>query len=140
MAKPPRPKTKAGDAGTTFPRSQEPINYEDEHPKFCFRYVQNDFDPKSLPSEKQVDLLLQMQKLSQIPWKQIKLAGRQGLGTEFIPAAQIRGPLPPAFEDESRFMMFRYSGKRPMGGIRVRDVFHVFWIESEFGDLYDHGS
>lgn len=134
-----RPPTRAGEAGTTFNQPQEPLNYEDEHPKFCFRYVQNEFDPQSLPSTKQVDLLLQLQKLSQLPWKQIKQTGRHALGTELIPVKQIRAPLPSAFEDEARFMMFRYSGKLPMGGIRVRDVFHVFWIEKEFGDLYDHG-
>jgi hypothetical protein len=25
-------------------------------------------------------------------------------------------------------------------GSRVNDVFHIIWIESSFGDLYDHGS
>jgi hypothetical protein len=36
--------------------------------------------------------------------------------------------------------MFRYDGRLPMGGIRVRDIYHVLWIEPEFGRLYDHGS
>lgn len=140
MPDPKRPKTKAGATGATFAQAPEPVNYEDEHPKFCFRYLQGDFDMKALPPEKQIDLLLQLQSLAQLPWKQIKHAPRHGLGTEWIPAGQIKATPPVAFGDEPRFMMFRYSGKLPMGGIRVRDVFHVFWVEKAFGDLYAHGS
>ncbi len=135
-----RPKTKASTSGATFPQAADPINFEDEHPKFCFRYLQSDFDVKSLPPERQIDLILQLQNLAQLPWKQIKLSNRHAFGTEWIPAAQIKGSPPASFADEARFMMFRYSGKLPMGGLRVRDVFHVFWVEKEFGDLYSHGS
>jgi hypothetical protein len=28
----------------------------------------------------------------------------------------------------------------PMAGVRVRDVYHVLWLEPEFGRLYDHGT
>lgn len=37
-------------------------------------------------------------------------------------------------------MVFRYDGKLHMAGVRVRDVYHVLWIEPEFNSLYDHGS
>ena len=81
-----------------------------------------------------------LQKLAASRWKDLITARRHGQGTEFIPARQFRAPIPPQFEAESRFMVFRYDGNLPMAGIRVRDVFHVLWIEPEFGRLYDHGS
>lgn len=132
-----RPVTHAGTENTKFPIS--PItDFDKEHPKFCFRHVQDGFDPKNLPSGRQIDLILQLQTLASLSWQQIKLAPRQGLGTEFIPKGQIRAPRPVAFEEEAKFMFFRYSGKLPMGGVRVRDVFHVLWIAKDFSELYDH--
>jgi hypothetical protein len=44
------------------------------------------------------------------------------------------------YGDAKEFLVMRYDGLRPMVGIRSNDVFHVLWIENEFGDLYDHGS
>jgi hypothetical protein len=35
-------------------------------------------------------------------------------------------------------MVFRYHGKLPMAGVRVRDVYHVLWIEPGFGQFYAH--
>lgn len=35
-------------------------------------------------------------------------------------------------------MAFRYHGKRPMLGVRINEVFHVLWIERQFGDVYAH--
>lgn len=72
-------------------------------------------------------------------WRDILLAPRHGLGSEFIPAGQIKAPIPEAFQDRDRFLVLRYNGKLPMGGIRINDVFHVLWIEAAFGDLYNHG-
>ncbi|MCB5292608.1 hypothetical protein BJQ90_02044 [Arthrobacter sp. SO3] len=132
-----RPATSAAAANTKFTISP-PTDFDKEHPKFCFRHVQDGYDPKNLPSDKQIDLILQLQTLSSLSWQQIKLAPRQGLGTEFIPEGQIRAPRPVAFEEEAKFMFFRYSGKLPMGGVRVRDVFHVLWIAKDFSELYDH--
>ena len=53
--------------------------------------------------------------------------------------AQIKAPIPQQFGDRDKFMVFRYHGKLPMGGVRVGDVYHVLWIEPEFNRLYDHG-
>lgn len=36
-------------------------------------------------------------------------------------------------------MVFRYSDRLPMAGVRVGDTFHVVWIERQYGELYDHG-
>jgi len=47
--------------------------------------------------------------------------------------------MPTGFEDAEQFLVLRYSGKLPMAGVRVRDVYHILWIEPNFGHLYDHG-
>lgn len=65
---------------------------------------------------------------SRSPW--------QRHGTELIPAREFKAPIPVQFQDEPKFMVFRYDGKLPMAGIRVHDVFHVLWIEPEFNRLY----
>ncbi len=36
-------------------------------------------------------------------------------------------------------MAFRYHGLLPMAGVRIGEIYHVPWIEPEFGLLYDHG-
>jgi len=59
-----------------------------------------------------------LQKLAASPWKQPKLADRHGQGTELIPCDQTRAPIPAQFEDQAKFMMFRYDGRLPLGGIR----------------------
>lgn len=133
-----RPKLKAAENGTEFNVRAEPADYEKEHPKFCFRYIQSGFDPKSLAADKKSDLIEQLQSLSALPWKEIKIAPRHGLGTEQIAASSINAPIPPAFDDEDKFMFFRYSGKLPMGGMRVRDIFHVMWVAQDFDAPYKH--
>ncbi len=133
-----RPKLKASKDGAEFDRATAKTNYDAEHPKFCLRYLQGDFDTKSLPPDKQSAMLTQMQSLANIPWKEIKTSNHKGLGTEFIPVGQIYPPVPRLFKDEERFMFFRYCGNLPMGGIRIRDIFHVLWIEKQFGEVYDH--
>jgi len=65
-------------------------------------------------------------------------APRHGQGTEHIATSKIKAPIPPQFEGRERFMVFRYDGKLPMAGVRVREIYHVLWIEPEFGRLYDH--
>jgi len=72
-------------------------------------------------------------------WKQIKLADRHGLGSELVPAAQIRPSVPAAFEDREKFLVLRYNGTLPMVGVRAEDTFHILWIERNYGDVYDHG-
>jgi hypothetical protein len=51
-------------------------------------------------------------------------------------------PVPTAlvnYDDESPKFCLRFHGKLPMAGVRVADVYHVLWIEPQFGRLYGHG-
>jgi hypothetical protein len=117
----------------------DPPNYNDETPKFCLNFLRDDFDVHALSAQHQAAFAKTLQKLASSRWKDLLVAPRHGQGTEFIPAGQLKAPIPARFQDEQRFMVFRYDGRLPMAGVRVRDVYHVLWLEPEFGRLYDHG-
>lgn len=116
----------------------ESVNYDKEHPKFCFRYTQSGNCPDDLSKDQQVALVLTLHRLAKIDWATIKSTGRQALGTEFIPAGQINVSIPAKFDAEDRFMFFRYQGMLPLGGVRIQDVFHILWIAKDFKDVYVH--
>jgi hypothetical protein len=125
MAKPKNRGQRPQPAQGRFPEPAAPPNYDDESPKFCLNFLRNGFDVHALDAAGQ-------------KWKDLITAHRHKQGTELIPASQIKAPIPPQFQDEPKFMVLRYDGKLPMVGVRVRDVFHVLWIEPEFGRLYKH--
>jgi hypothetical protein len=117
----------------------EPLSHDDETPKFCLHYLRRDLDVQALNPDGQAAFAKTLQKLASSRWKDLITTSRHGQGTEFIPSRQIRASIPTRFQDAERFLVFRYHGKLPMAGVRVRDVYHVLWIEPEFGRLYDHG-
>lgn len=118
--------------------TSEPRNYDASTPKFCLRHLQDGFRVSDLEKDQQQDFALALEKRCQLTWQQIITNGRHALGYEFIPANQIIPPIPTFFEDAPRFMVFRYSGLLPMAGVRSADVFHIVWIEPQFGKLYAH--
>lgn len=117
-----------------------PPDYNEETPKFCLHFLGNGFDVHALTAQRQAAFAKTLQKLASSRWKDLLTAPRHGLGTEHILAGQFKAPIPARFQGEPRFMVFRYDGKLPMAGVRVRDVYHVLWIEPEFNSLYYHGS
>jgi hypothetical protein len=116
------------------------VNYDEKTPKFCLHYLVRDFGLDALDTQATAAFARTLHRVSCSSWRELLLANHKGQGYEFIPAGQIRAPIPPTFQDSKRFMMFRYSGNLPMGGERVQDVLHVLWVERHFGELYDHGS
>jgi hypothetical protein len=123
---------------SAFSKPSDPPDYNEETPKFCLNFLRPGFDVQSLDQEGQAAFARTLQKLASSKWKDLITAPKHGQGTEFIPRGKIKPPVPPRFEGEDRFMVFRYHGKLPMAGVRIRDVYHVLWIESQFGYLYDH--
>ena len=138
MAKPKNRGQRPQPAQGRFPEPAAPPDYDDESPKFCLNFLRDGFDVRALSAAGQAAFARTLQKLASSKWKDLITAPRHGQGTELIPASQIKAPIPPRFQDQPKFMVFRYDGKLPMVGVRVRDVFHVLWIEPEFGRLYDH--
>jgi hypothetical protein len=115
------------------------VNHDDESPKFCLHFLAPGFDVHALDPEKQASFAKTLQKLASSSWKDLKLAPRHGQGVELIPARELKPSVPEQFQDETKFMVFRFHGKLPMAGVRVDDVYHVLWIEPQFGRLYNHG-
>ena len=73
------------------------------------------------------------------PVNTLTLQSRHGHGLEHLPVGQIKKKVPVQFSDEEKLTVFRYSSDlRPMIGVRVQDVFHILWIEKDFGDVYEH--
>lgn len=121
--------------------SSQRVDYNKRTPVFCLHHLQSGYDVDSLQDKGgQAQLALTLHKCAKMKWQDIGQSGRQQSGTEWIPAKQIRAPIPNKFQDQDKFMAFRYNGKLPMLGVRINDVFHILWIERSFGDVYDHGS
>jgi hypothetical protein len=118
----------------------EPPSYDDQTPKICLHFLRDGFDVHALDVAGQAAFAKTLQKLASSPWKDLITAPRHKQGTELIGAGQIKPGVPPQFTGTEKFMVFRYQGKLPMAGVRVRDVYHVLWIEPQFNRLYDHGS
>jgi hypothetical protein len=122
------------------PESPAPVSTDNETPKFCLHYLARDFDVSALTTAQQAALAKTLQKLSGFRWRELIMGPRHSHGMEHMPISQIRVSLPPKFQDRDKVTVFRYDGNLPMAGVRVRDVFHLLWIEPSFGKLYDHGS
>jgi hypothetical protein len=131
--KPPRPAGKV-------PEAPVQVNYDEETPKFCLRYLRPHFDVHALTDQRKAAFAKTLQKLSALTWKQLLAAPRHGQGFELLPVSQIKPTLPPQFDGQAKVMVFRYDGRLPMAGIRANDIYHVLWIEPEFNQLYDHDS
>jgi hypothetical protein len=116
-----------------------PVGTDSHTPKFCLKHLQYGYDVKALPEAQQADFAVALQNRANLTWTELTLAPHHGLGSEPIPAAKIRPSVPTVFSDAEDFLVFRYSGLKPMVGVRARDVFHVVWIERQFGEVYDHG-
>jgi hypothetical protein len=115
------------------------VDFGKRTPVFCLHHLQDGHDVASLRDKAaQAQFALTLHKCAKLTWQDIGQAGRHGNGTEWIPAGQVRAPIPEKFSDQTKFMAFRYNGKKPMLGVRINEVFHVLWIEREFGDVYPH--
>lgn len=108
-----------------------------DYPVFCFRHLQTephgDFKFYS-------DFIERLKKLSSLTWNQINTADRHGFGTEKMPVGQIKPQLPRfVTPDVNHLTVFRANGdNRPFLGLRNGSVFHIIFIEEQFGDVYDH--
>ncbi|MDQ1293437.1 MAG: hypothetical protein QG608_1318 [Actinomycetota bacterium] len=108
-------------------------------PIFCFRHIVSGYDVLALERRQQAALAVTLQQRAKLTWPQIVQADRHGQGTEKIPSRSIKPSVPTQFQDRDNFLVFRYDGTRPMVGVRTGEVFHVLWIERQYGEVYDHG-
>jgi hypothetical protein len=97
--------------------------------KYCFSNL-DDNDKKQFAES--------IFKRKNLTWSDIKKSPRHGLGFEKIPKTQIQGSIPVSItEDMTDFLSFRFSGKKPMVGYRMQNVFYVLWFDLDYS-LYGH--
>ncbi len=110
---------------------------EFDYPIFCFRYLQT---VSNGGYKFYSDFVERLKKISGLTWNQINDADRHGFGTEKMPVKQIKPQLPRFVTPEiTHLLVFRANGdNRPFLGLRSGVVFHIIFIEEQFGDVYDH--
>lgn len=82
--------------------------------------------------------LVKWAKRCDFTWRELQQHPRHGLGFEMLHRRQLR-PNPPEALEEDEYMVFRHDGNLPFAGFKAGDTFYVLWIETSYGDLYDHG-
>jgi len=117
----------------------ETPNYDEMPPVFSLeRLQQGQFCLSSLDQEHKASFADAMFRRRQMSWREIKQASRHGLGFEKISKGQIKAGIPQFITEEHEyFLAFRFKGKAPMVGYRVRNVFYVLWFDPNF-ELYKH--
>lgn len=121
--------------------AEEPKSTDGESPVFCLKHIDAKFDLKAsdLTKDAKAAFAEQLQSLASMTWAEIKRSPRHAFGTEKMPVGKLSITLSGAYADLEHVLVFRYSGKLPMVGHRNGHIFHIFAIEREFGELYDHG-
>ena len=114
---------------------------EDRYPVFCFKHLQpHSYNSCSDPSFF-IEFLERLKKLGNLGWQGINGSARHSFGTEKMPLEKIKvNKLPPIVTQEVEALtVFRATGSNlPFLGIRLEDTFQVIFIETNFGDIYDH--
>jgi hypothetical protein len=114
---------------------------EEDYPLFCFKYLSDASIRRCRDHKFFYDFLMRLNKLSEMGWKDIRDSDRHNYGLEPLPKEKIKPQLP-AFitPDVKKLHVFRANNDhRPFIGLQRGKVFHVLFIESKFGDIYDHG-
>lgn len=109
------------------------------YPIFSFKHLQDVSINKTSNHKLFYDFLIRLKKLSELGWKEIHKSPRHSFGTEIIPQNIIKPELPKFITPEVTLLAFRAKGdNHPFIGYRENNVFHILYIEANFGDIYDH--
>ena len=113
------------------------INY----PLFSFRYF-NDVSLRDCVNPQFfISFLNRLKKLSVLGWEEIRQSNRHSYGMEPIPQNQVKhnGLLPSFVTREVELHVFRAVGdNRVMVGLQEGKLFHVFFVEAKFGEIFSH--
>jgi hypothetical protein len=116
-----------------------PPNYDNLPPLFSLeKIVGDDYCFSRLSNDEKKDFAESIFKRKALTWNDIKKAPKHGLGTEKIPKSNITGKIPEFITDDiNDFLVFRFSGKKPMVGYREKNIFYILWFDNNF-TLYKH--
>lgn len=136
-----RLKRPSPDQGRRFQVADTLDEPPDQHPPlFSLRYLdRRTYSLAACQQQEKAAFADTLDRLSQLPWSDLRLSPRHGLGYEQIARQAIRAPMPAHLtEDVQRLIAFRFAGRAPMVGYRVQAVFHILWLDRDF-TLYNHG-
>ena len=131
------PKIKRPDATTNI--EKEAISKED-YPLFCFKYLSDVSIKDYKKGDFFFEFLMRLQKLSELGWKEIRQSPRHAYGMEKIPVGKIKPQLPKCVTPDVKHLhVFRATGSNlPFVGLQIQKKFSIYFIETNFGDIYDH--
>ena len=115
-----------------------------DYPLFSFRYLRPNSIRDCRKPEFFFDFLMRLKELSVSGWDKIRSSRRHNLGMESIPRDQFKPDLKilgdVLTDDIKKLHVFRADDKNhSFAGLQIGRIFHVFFIEAEFGDVYNHG-
>jgi hypothetical protein len=112
----------------------------ENYPIFCFKYLSEKSIKGCKDYEFYFDFLMRLKKLSELGWDQIRTSQRHAFGMESIPRKDINHALPSCITPEVKDLhVLRANGNNlPFIGLQIQNIFRVLFIETKFGDIYDH--
>lgn len=113
------------------------INY----PLFSFKYLSDASIKKCKDSKFFYNLIMRLQKLSDLGWEGIRTSQKHSFGLEKIPQKVIKpnSILPKFITPEMELDVFRANGdNRALVGFQKDKIFCILFIEAKFGDIYNH--
>ncbi|MBQ2852044.1 MAG: hypothetical protein IJE76_01475 [Bacteroidales bacterium] len=122
-------------------RSEVEMMADIDYPLFSFRYF-NDISAKDCKDHKFfLSFINRLKKLSNLGWSNIRTSHTHSYGMESMSKEEIRhnGLLPDFITKDVDLHIFRAVGdNRVMVGLQKGKIFHIFFIESKFGDISHH--
>ena len=113
-----------------------------DYPLFSFKYLCDESYPDCSDPKFFSDFITRLQKLSALGWSEIRQSAPHSFGMEPIPVRQMKhkAKLPAFVSQDADLHVFRAVGdNRAFVGLQVGKIFHIFFIESKFNDIYPHG-
>lgn len=108
-----------------------------EHPIFCLKFLHKEFSLEQCDKNDKSALIDQIYRLSQLTWREIMLAPKHGMGSEKISIDSLKTRLDNNFSEDETILALRFSGKKPMVGIKRDNIFHILFLDTKF-TLYKH--
>ena len=108
---------------------------------FSFKYLVEESYNRCSNSKFFTDLLGRFKKYSTLGWQGIRASGRHQWGMEKMPVEQIKhtAKVECITPDVKDLHILRSSGdNRVLVGLQEQQVFHIFFIEANFGDISFH--
>lgn len=103
---------------------------------FGFQYLQSVSWPESRDCVFFKDFLIRLSMFCRMTWQELYQTSRHGLGLEKLPVSVVRHN---CSMDNDYFLVLRAAGNNlPFLGFRRGDVFEIVFIETRFGDIYNH--